>query len=132
MNLTKNFTLEEMIFSATAKRLKIPNLPDQEQIENLNVLCKKLLQPLRDGCGKPLYISSGYRCPALNRVVNGSPASDHQYGRAADIATDNPMALFAWVCRLNLSYDQAILHKDFVHLSYRDEKRNRKMVILGI
>lgn len=92
------------------------------------MLCENLLQPLRDGCGKPLRISSGFRCPELNKKVGGSPNSDHMNGRAVDILSDNPLALFAWVCRLGLSYDQAIIYKNFLHLSYRSETENRKEV----
>lgn len=118
-----------MIYSATAQGLQIVNQPEEYQIENLRTLCEKLLQPLRDGYGKPLRISSGFRCRELNRAVKGSPTSDHMNGCAVDILTDNPLALFAWVCRLNLSFDQAIIYKGFLHLSYRSEKENRRMVL---
>ena len=127
--MTRNFTLAELTRSTTADRLNIRNIPDEVQIQNLKTLCEKLLQPLRDGYSKPLYISSGFRSSELNRRLNGSKTSDHLTGRAADIATSNPLALFAWVCRLGLSFDQAIIYKDFIHLSYRDEATNRKMVI---
>ncbi|MDL2224040.1 D-Ala-D-Ala carboxypeptidase family metallohydrolase [Bacteroidales bacterium OttesenSCG-928-M06] len=129
MNLTKNFTLTEMTSSVTAQRRGILNVPNVRQTENLRILCERLLQPLRDAYGKPLFISSGYRCRELNEAVKGSPSSDHMQGRAADIVTDNPVGLFAWVCRLRLSFDQAIIYKDFLHLSYRDEKSNRKIVL---
>lgn len=129
MNLSKNFTLAEMMYSATAQKLQIVNQPDNIQIHHLRILCENLLQPLRDGYGKPLYICSGYRCRELNQAVGGSPSSDHLKGKAADIITDNPLGLFSWVCRLNLSFDQAILYKNFLHLSYRSEKENRKMVL---
>lgn len=132
MNLTKNFTLAEMTYSATAQKLQIKNNPDSYQIKNLRILCEKLLQPLRDGCGKPLHISSGYRCHELNQAVQGSSTSDHMNGRAADIVTENPLGLFSWVCRLELSYDQAIIYDGFLHLSYRGEKENRKMVMSKI
>lgn len=128
MQLSEHFTLAELTRSATAKRLHIPNIPDDEQINNLKILCEKLLQPLRDGCSRPLFISSGFRSPALNKAVNGSKTSDHLSGRAADIKTHNPLALFAWVCRLNLSYDQAIIEKGFLHISYRNEGMNRRLV----
>ena len=130
MQLSENFTLTELTRSATADRLNIRNVPDETQIQNLKNLCVKLLQPLRDGYSKPLSISSGFRCPALNKAANGSPTSDHLTERAADIPTDNPMALFAWVCRLGLSFDQAIIHQDYLHLSYRSETTNRQMVMM--
>ncbi|MDH8700779.1 zinc D-Ala-D-Ala carboxypeptidase [Dysgonomonadaceae bacterium PH5-43] len=123
MKLTTNFTLEEMTRSSSAAKLGIRNVPTVQQIENLRLLCKHLLQPLRDGYGKPLNISSGFRCRSLNEAVGGSPTSDHLHGLAADIATSNPMALFAWVCRLNLPFDQAIIGKGYLHLSWRTQAR---------
>ncbi|MCC8145436.1 MAG: D-Ala-D-Ala carboxypeptidase family metallohydrolase [Bacteroidales bacterium] len=127
--MTKNFHLDEFVRSQTARRKGIVNTPDAGHIENLRTLCVSLLQPLRNSCGKPLYITSGYRCPELNAAVGGSSSSDHLKGKAADIGTDNPLALLAWVLRLNLSFDQAIVYPRFLHLSYRDEVSNRKQVL---
>jgi len=42
------------------------------------------LNLLRNNFGKPIYLSSAYRCPAHNRKEGGRPA--HENGRAADIA----------------------------------------------
>lgn len=47
------------------------------------------LQKIRDHFGKPIYIGSGYRCPAHNaKVANAAPDSYHKYGMAADITVD--------------------------------------------
>lgn len=85
MMITENFTYEELVASATAKRLKIDNTPDEESRKHLEELAKKVLQPLRDAYGKPIRISSGYRCKALNDAVKGVPTSQHIKGEAADI-----------------------------------------------
>jgi len=55
-----------------------------EQIENLRRLCQSVLQPLRVHLKRPVVITSGYRSPALNRAIGGSPTSHHMQGRAAD------------------------------------------------
>jgi hypothetical protein len=60
--LTDNFTKEELVASATAKRLKIDNTPSKEESEKLHLLASKILQPLRDAYRKPIRISSGFRC----------------------------------------------------------------------
>ena len=62
MYLTNNFTLEELVASATASRLKIDNTPSKEEYCKLCLLAIKILQPLRDAYRKPIRISSGYRC----------------------------------------------------------------------
>ena len=42
MQLSKHFSLEEMIKSSTALRMGIDNIPNEEQIENLIRLQKPL------------------------------------------------------------------------------------------
>ena len=87
MKLSRNFTLEEMINSCTARRREIFNFPDSSSLKNLSLLCKEILQPIRDEWGEPIIVSSGYRCEDLNRIVKGAKNSDHMYGCAADIKT---------------------------------------------
>lgn len=85
MQITNNFTLEELVKSNTAKRLNIPNIPDTESLINLVKLCIYILQPTRDDYGLPLQISSAFRCSKLNTAVGGVPGSYHLKGCAADI-----------------------------------------------
>lgn len=83
--LSKNFTLYELIRSATADRLHINNEPASDVITNLKTLCQQVLQPARDEYGKPMFITSGYRCKQLNKAVGGVYNSYHLFGQAADI-----------------------------------------------
>lgn len=92
MNLSKNFTLEEMVFSQTAIDNGIDNTPSQEVIDKLTLLCNDILQPIRDKYGDVVFVSSGYRCDELNELVHGSPTSQHKYGEAADIHTKSDTA----------------------------------------
>ena len=85
--LSKNFTYEELVKSATATRLKINNTPNKEQHDNLKKLAETVLQPIRDKYGKPLIVSSGFRCEKLNKAVGGAKTSQHCKGEAADIRT---------------------------------------------
>lgn len=83
----KYFSIEELTKSATAEKLKIDNTPDVVVKDNLTFLVDRILDPLRELYGKPVYVNSGYRCPDLNKAVGGSPTSRHQYGYCADIDT---------------------------------------------
>lgn len=83
--LSENFTLEEMLVSSTARKYGIDNTPDAVSKANMTLLCSKLLQPIRNGYGKSIIVSSGYRCPALNTKIGGSKTSQHMRGQAADI-----------------------------------------------
>ena len=110
MNLSKNFTLNELTKSETATRLDIDNTPNDEQIESLRLLCENILQPVRDHFGKPVKISSGFRCPAVNQATGGSATSDHCKGQAVDFEIDglpNP-DVAQWIMD-NLDYTQLIL-----------------------
>lgn len=49
----------------------------------------EILQKIRDHFGKPVRISSAYRCPTWNKKVGGVTGSYHTYGQAADIKVDD-------------------------------------------
>jgi len=127
MNLSANFTLNELTKSDTATRLGLDNMPDDEALENLKTLCEMVLQPVRDHFGKSVTVNSGYRSPESNAAVGGSKTSDHCKGQAADIEIDglpNP-ELAQWIMD-NLDYTQLILefytqgqpNSGWVHVSY--------------
>jgi len=85
MNLTLHFTLEEFVQSQTATRHNLPNTPTSGDITNMTLLCTNVLEPLRTLIDEPLTISSGYRSPDVNKLVGGSPTSQHCEGKAADL-----------------------------------------------
>lgn len=84
--ITRNFTDTEFTRSNTAIKNNINNkLPDEYTDNMMRVL--NLLQVIRDSWNAPLIISSGYRCPELNKKVGGASNSDHVYGAAVDFHT---------------------------------------------
>ncbi|MDE7127672.1 MAG: hypothetical protein K2O58_07250 [Bacteroidales bacterium] len=88
-----------------------------------------VLQPLRDRCGTPLKINSGFRCPELNTAVGGAPASQHLRGEAADIAFAEPYRLALMVLELGLPFDQMILYPSFLHISHKKTGVQRRQVL---
>lgn len=86
MQLTNHFSLYELTNSATAKRLKIDNSPNDQIISELQETAE-LLEKIRIVYGKPIIVTSGYRCTKLNNAVGGSKTSQHVKGQAADIRT---------------------------------------------
>lgn len=87
MQLSTNFTLSEFTRSSSAVKFGINNTPNDSQVSNLKLLCNSTLQPFRNYCNKPIFITSGFRSAALNShwSVKGSSGSFHLRGLAADI-----------------------------------------------
>lgn len=115
-----NFKLVEFIQSSTAKSLGLSNIPDWESVENLNKLVDAVLQPLRDYFCVPLYINSGFRCPALNAALKGASNSRHLYGQAVDFTTMSQSlndAIFEYISK-KMDFDQVIRYDTFIHVSY--------------
>ena len=134
--LTKNFSLEEMYRSDTARRCGIDNKPQTEEVvENLRALCLEVLQPLRDHLGKPVVVSSGYRCKDLNRNVGGVENSQHLKGEAADIKVRDREELIDVMRYImdETDFDQLIREKsgstEWVHVSHKRNGNNRRLVL---
>jgi zinc D-Ala-D-Ala carboxypeptidase len=127
MRLSKDFTLQELTVSNTAVKHGISNIPDQDQITNLILLCQFILQPIKEHFNKPVIINSGYRSPELCLLVNSTVTSQHTKGQAADFEINgvSNKELADWIVA-NLDYDQCILefwnkeepNSGWVHCSY--------------
>ena len=118
----KHFSFQEFERSETAYRHGIDNTAPEEARRNIAVLVDRVLDPLREAWGKPLTVTSGYRCPELNKIVGGAKTSHHLRGMAADISTGNRVEnrrLFQLVLDLKLPFTQLIDEKNFawVHIS---------------
>ena len=137
MKLTAHFDLSEFTRSESAKREGLDNTPTPEHLENIKILCEKVLEPIRLRFG-PINISSGYRGKMLNHFIGGAVNSDHCVGRAADIDMDDTGSgvtnkeIFDYI-KDNLDYDQLIneFNYSWVHVGYRG-KENRKQTLRAI
>lgn len=155
MKLSEHFSLAEFTRSATATARGIDNTPSSAVIENLRNLCEKVLEPLRQWYGKPITISSGYRCPELNKVVGGAKNSQHMTGEAADLQppllsprgeklsdSERIAILKQWLAYIksHLPHDQLILERNsptsktfWIHVACkRNVNKNRGQVIVGL
>jgi len=128
MELSRNFTLSELIKSDTAIRKGINNNPNAEQIEKLKALCENILQPVRDHFGR-VKVTSGFRSVELCMAIGSSANSQHAKAEAADfecVGVDNA-ELADWIKR-ELPYDQLILeyytpgepNSGWIHCSYTE------------
>ena len=120
MYLSKHFTLEELTASQTASRFDINNTPSPAVVDNLKRLCELILEPVRDIVHKPVQITSGYRCIALNRMIGSKDTSHHILGLAADIKVPGVEidTLIKAIIGAGLPYEQVIReYNDWVHVS---------------
>lgn len=129
----KHFTIDELCRSDTARIRGIDNTPTEEVRKNLTALVGNVLDPLREWYGKPIYVNSGYRCPALNKAVGGVASSQHLTGQAADIDVNDRAENRRLMKHIedNLDFDQLIWENGgaWVHVSYRADGRNRRQVL---
>ena len=135
MNLSQNFTLNELVYSVTAEVNRIDNRPNVKVVANLKALCENVLQPLRDSLGCPVIVSSGFRCAELNNKVGGRPNSEHLLGEAADFVVPQRKLkdVFNYI-KAHLPYDQLLFEYDssgnrWIHVSYRADGKNRRQAI---
>lgn len=118
--LSANFTLGELIKSNTAynQKLYVQYMNNDEIVQNLKFLCDALLQPIRDQLKRPIVITSGYRCSALNSLVGGAKNSLHLHGYAADIRSNGAMLELAKVIQ-TLRYHECLIHDSYIHVSIK-------------
>jgi len=130
MKLSENFTLEEFVRNDHG----VANEPPVDVLPVLRQFCEEVLEPLRAWCGGPVVITSGYRCPELNRLVGGTADSYHQamaFRCAADVRAPRRtlQEVFEWLCNdSHLMFDSVILERgsnpaaetdDCVHIQFR-------------
>lgn len=140
----KHFTFQEFKRSEKAAELNIDNTIPELAEAHIVELVDILLDPLRDAWGGPLTVSSGYRCPDLNRVLGGSETSAHTAGWAADLvpASADPRGVqglvdFAveWLTATGLPFDQLIDERSggsrWLHVGIRNLKgKQRRQVMI--
>ena len=135
----KYFTIEELTYSQTAVKKGIRNETTPEVEQNLTALVGVVLDPARERWGRPIHVTSGFRCPELNKAVGGVPTSQHQKGEAADIVAGSRREN-AELGRLIVKsgcFDQVIFENsnkectecDWIHVSWKRVGENRRQAL---
>jgi len=133
--ISKHVSYKEGVYSNTATRRGIDNTPNDEQLDNMELVANEVFEPLRVWVDGPIKINSFFRSPDLNTAIGGSSKSQHCKGQAMDIddtfgkATNAEMYNFI---KENLDFDQMIWefgsddNPNWVHVSYVSEDNNRR------
>lgn len=124
----KHFNVSEFFRSSTAASNGIKNEPSSDEkaaiVRNINLLVDNVLDPVRDVVNTPIIITSGYRCPKVNRLIGGVDNSQHMSGCAADFHVqgyNHSMMYEVFLYIFNtLEFDQLIYYpsKNIIHVSY--------------
>lgn len=112
------FTIKEFTKSETASRLGIDNTPSEEIKNHITLFVETVLDPIRQDWGGPILVSSGYRCPELNKAVSGAKNSGHQYGFCADLQLSDSTRLsefadfvFNWMVQHQMKFDELLFER---------------------
>ena len=133
MKLTEHFTLEEFTRSTTANRLKIDNSVPADLMPNIKLTAAKL-ELVRKALDKPIIITSGYRCPALNARVGGVATSAHTQGLAVDFHSPygTPKEICQRLIDAGVQFDKLIQeHNQWVHIGF-SPTNNRQIVLTAV
>ena len=134
--ISKHISYKEGTNSITAIRRGIDNIPNDEQLDNMELIAEKVFEPLRKWVGGPIKINSFFRCPDLNKAIGGSRKSQHCQGQAIDIDDTYKVVansdMYNYI-KNNLDFDQLIWefgdddNPNWLHVSYvsKEENRNR-------
>jgi hypothetical protein len=124
MNLTPNFTLEELTHTDHRTLDNTPTESEKCVIDGKEVYVNAVanlprladfLEQLKIILGnKPIMVNSGFRSEAVNDAVGSSNKSDHRRGCAADIRVPGmtPDEVVRAVIASNLPYQQVIREFD--------------------
>lgn len=138
MRISKNFSYDEMVYSATAERLKLDNTPNEKELAELVKLVNTILQPIRDKWGRAIVVTSGFRSEAVNKAVGGVKNSQHRLGQAADLkigSRSQNKALFNFILNMvkngEIKVGQLIdeYNYSWVHVSLPREGKTNNQVL---
>jgi uncharacterized protein YcbK (DUF882 family) len=79
------------------------------------------MQALRERLGTPIIITSGYRTPAHNMKVGGSPKSQHLLGKAADIVVKGYTPEQVAKAAKDVGFRGIGIYNTFTHLDVREK-----------
>ena len=109
--ISEHISYKEGVYSTTAMRREIDNTPNNEQLDNMELIAEKIFEPLRKFVGGPIKINSFFRSVKLNKAIGGSSKSQHCQGQAIDL--DDTFGVVANsdmynYIKNNLDFDQLI------------------------
>ena len=132
--ISEHISYKEGTFSATATRLGFDNIPNDEQLANMELVAEKVFEPIRKWVGGPIKVNSFFRGLKLNTAIGGAKKSQHMKGQAMDIDDNYGVVsnsdMYHYI-KNNLDFDQLIWefgdddNPNWLHVSYVSPEKNR-------
>lgn len=123
--ISKYFTAREALTSYTAQKYGIRNNAKGKDRENVYYAARRM-DRVREALGEPIYVTSWYRNPKVNRKVGGSKKSAHMDGLAIDFRVkSNPKYVYSKLKKKGISYDQLIYYprERRLHIGFKKNRR---------
>lgn len=139
--LVPHFSLEELC-ATTNKQYKDKNLEEGKKQLGKMYMLAGFAERVREIVGRPMTITSGYRCPDLNKAVGGAISSQHKLGEAIDFVCKG-LTTEEIACKIatsDLKFQQLIIEhsgsKVWVHVSIGSKRevlryKNGKYIRIG-
>ena len=135
MNLSPNFTLEELTFTDHREFDNTPNATERANLVRLAALLERVKTALGNA---PVMVNSAFRCKQVNDAVGSKDTSQHRLGCAADIRVPGltPDQVVKACIAAKLPFDQLIREFDrWTHISITNTQngtpRNQVLIIDG-
>jgi len=135
VNLSPNFTLEELTFTDHREFDNTPNATERANLVRLAALLERVKTALGNA---PVMVNSAFRCKQVNDAVGSKDTSQHRLGCAADIRVPGltPDQVVKACIAAKLPFDQLIREFDrWTHISITNTQngtpRNQVLIIDG-
>ena len=130
--ISKHITVNDLLFSDTAIKLRVDNFPSIAEFKNLVELANVMLEQIIKMLGHNITITSGYRCRRVNLAVGSTDRSVHPVGWACDFRCPefgDTGKIYAHLAKgfraLGIKFDQLIIEnrgspKSWIHIGLKN------------
>lgn len=129
MQLVPHFTLEELC-TTSHEKYRLLNLDEAQKQMGKMYMLAGFAERVREIIGKPVIITSGFRCKELNKAIGGAITSQHTLCEAIDIVVKGMRCedVFNRIVTSDLKYNQIIIERNskgsqWVHISIGSYKQ---------
>jgi len=130
-----NFSMDELTHSDTAARHGIDNTPNDNEKENLYKLAMEMENVRKLLNNNPIFVSSGFRCLAINELLGSKPTSAHTKGLACDFVCrkfGSPKEIVKKIIESDIEYDQVIEeYNRWVHIGFSKNNPRKQALIVN-